>query len=579
MPPRRPHVIVIGAGAAGLSAARTLVDAPVIGLSPAQVADGMNEEALEAEQRRRKKGRGEILRGRRKKKVWAVTPSVVILEARGRVGGRVATFEMGGGDGDGMVLGVAPALSAQVTGDAGATGAVDSTGAPATRSALSPGVAKGWESDCARRLSTSLSDVVGAAGGAGRGAEDIGGDAAAVVDKLRVTAAGDVDAAAEMCVTGEGNGSTGSRAGDVGEALVAVDAKVNSDEADGTKVMLDNAEGNASSAPPSSDGVLPKIRVDTGANVMHGCADKTQSVFHLAVEAQIRAPPVAGNSIYESTECARWFDRHGRPIEAEVVAEMQQLSLLIARCMAVGTKSGKESGGDSVGRGDLMTHYLWAKEYVLDNVTSRKKELTEIEDAVLEKIRIRGLAYCSRMSDMAAQQVLVLTGDAGDTTLAGVMGFEKKDVKGKKKGGGGRRENSSANSAVGRGGVVSDEEVSDGHGRISFSIQGAAISGSHSSVRRRSGEPSGFAEVGDGLGGDMLRGEGNRSNEGVGASRRARSSQACGRNGGFPKELRPSVIEKAACVIQANVDRADGPVCCVASRKPLLIPDRIVIDG
>jgi monoamine oxidase len=55
--------------------------------------------------------------------------------------------------------------------------------------------------------------------------------------------------------------------------------------------------------------------------------------------------------------------------------------------------------------------------------------------------------------------------------------------------------------------------------------------------------------------------------------------EAVAGDGGRPKELRPRSIKRAATILGKRVECADNPVCAVASRRPYLTPDRIVVDG
>jgi monoamine oxidase len=221
---------------------------------------------------------------------------------------------------------------------------------------------------------------------------------------------------------------------------------------------------------------LPHIPVDVGASVMHGCGDANQSVFRRAVEDGIRAPAVAGGAFYECTEHAKWFGSGGEALETRVVAEMHALFWLIGRCLSAASRAAQDAGGD------LMAGYSAAKRYVLENTTARPKQLTDVEEAVLEKIRIRSFAYCSRMDRMALHQASV-GGDSG-------------------------------------------------------------------------GDAGGMAAV-------------------IGLAAKGAEEDAAG----VPRELRPRNVARAAAMLRKRVARADDPLCAVASRRPSVTPDRIVVDG
>ncbi|PXF47302.1 Lysine-specific histone demethylase 1A [Gracilariopsis chorda] len=141
----------------------------------------------------------------------------------------------------------------------------------------------------------------------------------------------------------------------------------------------------------------PRVSVDIGASILHGCADENQLVFKRAIQSRIRAPIVAGGGFYESTEHALWFDQNtSRRIPTEIIVEMHNIFFMASRYMAAVASQSDD------GCANMQTVFDCGLDYVMQHLNNRT--LTPTELAVLKKICARSIGYCSPMSVMALMQ-------------------------------------------------------------------------------------------------------------------------------------------------------------------------------
>eukprot|EP00178_Gracilaria_changii_P004658 TRINITY_DN1757_c0_g1_i1.p1 TRINITY_DN1757_c0_g1~~TRINITY_DN1757_c0_g1_i1.p1 ORF type:complete len:1091 (-),score=161.14 TRINITY_DN1757_c0_g1_i1:1046-4318(-) len=182
--------------------------------------------------------------------------------------------------------------------------------------------------------------------------------------------------------------------------------------------FLDLVSGEIEPDRTSPNG-CPRLSVDIGASILHGCADESQLVFKRAIQSRIRAPIVAGGSFYESTEHALWYDhKTGQRIPTEIIVEMHNIFFMASRYMAAVASRSDD------GAADMQSIFDCGVEYVAEHMENRKFTPTEL--AVLKKICARSVGYCSPMSDMALMQASAGLEKAGTDAHIGLP-YEEDD--------------------------------------------------------------------------------------------------------------------------------------------------------
>jgi len=139
---------------------------------------------------------------------------------------------------------------------------------------------------------------------------------------------------------------------------------------------------------------LPAVKVDLGANYMHGCGPG-QKVFELACSLGIKSGEVA-NGHWESTEVAQWYStKTGNQIEERTIVRMHNLFWRIqVRINKYFMKNKEETL-----RADLETLYKRAKDEILGE---KQVVLSQEEDAVLAVIVQKGWGYVSNLSNLSS---------------------------------------------------------------------------------------------------------------------------------------------------------------------------------
>jgi len=138
---------------------------------------------------------------------------------------------------------------------------------------------------------------------------------------------------------------------------------------------------------------LPPVKVDLGANYMHGCAPG-QKVFELACRLGIKSGEVA-NGHWESTEVAQWYStKTGKQIEERTIVRMHNLFWTIQFRI---NKYFKENKEETL-RTNLESLYVRAKYEIVEEQNVR---LSSEDEAVLSVIAQKGWAYVSNISDLS----------------------------------------------------------------------------------------------------------------------------------------------------------------------------------
>jgi len=138
---------------------------------------------------------------------------------------------------------------------------------------------------------------------------------------------------------------------------------------------------------------LPPVKVDLGANYMHGCGPG-QKVFELACRLGIKSGEVA-NGHWESTEVARWYStKTGNVIDERTVVRMHNLFWRIQVRINKYFWINKEE----TLRADLEKLYKKAKVEILKE---KQVTLSQEEDAVLAVIVQKGWGYVSNIKNLS----------------------------------------------------------------------------------------------------------------------------------------------------------------------------------
>lgn len=143
----------------------------------------------------------------------------------------------------------------------------------------------------------------------------------------------------------------------------------------------------------------PRLSVDVGASILHGCGDDNQLVFRRAIEDRIRAPIVAGGGFYESTEHALWFDDEtGHRLSSDAIVEAHHIFFMASRY----TASVASCCDD--GAATLESVFTCGVNYVREHLPPCALVCPSIQSTLLKKIAARSMGYCAPMSNMALMQ-------------------------------------------------------------------------------------------------------------------------------------------------------------------------------
>lgn len=163
----------------------------------------------------------------------------------------------------------------------------------------------------------------------------------------------------------------------------------------------------------------PRLAVDVGASIMHGCGDDNQLVFKRAIHDRIRAPVVAGSGFYESTEHAMWFDDNTADrIPSEQIVDVHNIFFMASRYMAAVASQSDD------GAADMHSIFKCGVSYVCKHLGDRV--LSRVELAILDKICARSVGYCSPMASMALMQASAGMEVAGTDAHIGIP-YEEDD--------------------------------------------------------------------------------------------------------------------------------------------------------
>jgi len=138
---------------------------------------------------------------------------------------------------------------------------------------------------------------------------------------------------------------------------------------------------------------LPPVKVDLGANYMHGC-ERGQKVFELACRLGIESGEVA-NGHWESTEVAQWFStKTGKQIEERTIVRMHNLFWSIQFRIIKYFKEDREG----TLKANLETLFNRAKYEIIEE---KNLKLSPEDHAVIAVIVQKGWGFVSNISNLS----------------------------------------------------------------------------------------------------------------------------------------------------------------------------------
>jgi len=139
---------------------------------------------------------------------------------------------------------------------------------------------------------------------------------------------------------------------------------------------------------------LPPVKVDLGANYMHGCAPG-QKVFELACRLGIKSGEVA-NGHWESTEVAQWYStKTGKQIKERTIVRMHNLFW----CIQIRINKYFKKNKEETLRANLESLFNRAKCEILEE---KQVKLSGEDEAVLTVIMQKGWGYVAHVSDLSS---------------------------------------------------------------------------------------------------------------------------------------------------------------------------------